>query len=150
MKGPVWLFQSCGIASTQSNNTITRRSPGNDLILMVPRLPETSKQTHGSLKWAFTSGDAWAEGSIVRYTVIHCSRHRQMFSMLHFCRLFICVCFIGIRDCKGKEQVWRFEEMNETEVDKVKLTKKQKKMFKKNKKTLDLMGNWLSCQIWLS
>jgi hypothetical protein len=45
MKGPVLLIQSYRISVTQGNNTITRKRPGKDPILIVSQKPEISNQT---------------------------------------------------------------------------------------------------------
>lgn len=40
VKGPVLLFESCGISVTQGNNRTTRRSPDEDAILMESQKAE--------------------------------------------------------------------------------------------------------------
>ena len=55
------LFQSVRVSTTQGNNRINRRSPGEDP-MTVSQKPEASNQTADSLQRTFSSEDVWAEG----------------------------------------------------------------------------------------
>lgn len=50
MKGPVLMIQSYRLSMIQGSNRITRRRPGEDLILMVSQKPEALKHTNDSLE----------------------------------------------------------------------------------------------------
>lgn len=49
-KGPSLLIQSCTISMAQGNSKITRRSPCEDLILVVSQKPEFLKLINDSLQ----------------------------------------------------------------------------------------------------
>jgi hypothetical protein len=48
VKGPLLLFQSCRVSTTQDSNRITGRSSNEDPILTVSEKPEISNQTNDS------------------------------------------------------------------------------------------------------
>jgi hypothetical protein len=104
MKGPVLLIQSCRTFMTQGNG-ITRRSPEEDLILMISQKPEISNQTNDALQRTFANEDVWTEGYTVGHTVTQYRDHDEISMLLCVC-VCVCVCVLfGEGGYKGKGQI---------------------------------------------